>query len=201
MKIRNLFRPVYLVRRLALMAYERRHPDHPWIAAGAIDFCAAHLHQQMEALEWGSGRSTLWWARHVKHLVSVEQDEMWHSIISQKLSDQAIANVDYRFVQVDPNITGGPRQVFDVLPPYVAVIEQFPPQSLDFVVVDGHYRVACIRAAIPRLKAGGLLLIDNFNWLPPEKWEIPDGWVKVCDSSNALTQTVIWKKPAMTESR
>ena len=195
MKIRNLFRPVYIVRRLALMAYERRHPDHPWIAKGAIEFCAANLRPDMHAIEWGSGRSTLWWARHVGQLMSVEQDAEWHTLISRKLREQGISNVDYRHVPVDLTTSGGDRQIFETLPQYVAVAEEFAPGSVDFVVVDGHYRIACVRAAVSCLKPGGLLLIDNFNWLPPFSWEIPTGWRKVCDSSNAMTQTVIWRKP------
>lgn len=195
MKIRNLFRPAYVARRLALMAYEWRNPDHPWIAAGAIAYCASHLRRDMQALEWGSGRSTLWWARHVGRLISVEHDAEWHALISQRLRDQGISNVDYRYIPVDREMTGGERQVFDVAPPYVGVVDEFAPSSLDFAVVDGHYRIACVRAAIECLKPGGLLLIDNFNWLPPLSWEIPAEWTKVCDSSNVMTQTVIWRKP------
>lgn len=196
MKLRNLLRPAYLYRRLKVALYEKRHPDHPWIAPGAIRFCEEHLRSDMKALEWGSGRSTLWWARHVDHLVSVEHDPKWHQIISGRLLDQQIKNVDYRFVEVDTHVTGGQRQVFDHLPAYVAVAESFAPCSLDFIVADGHYRQACVRAAFAILKPGGLLLIDNFNWLPDPVWEVPGEWTKVCDATDGLTRTVIFRKPA-----
>lgn len=194
MKLSNLLRPIYLVRRFAVAIYEWRHPGHPWIAPGAIRYCEQHLHNKMRALEWGSGRSTLWWARRVGHLVSVEHDEKWHQMIAARLQDQQVNNVDYRFVPVDLKVTGGERQVFDELPPYVAVAEDFEPESLDFIVADGHYRQACVRAAFSILKPGGLLLIDNFNWLPDSAWEVPAGWSMVCDAENVLTRTVIFQK-------
>ncbi len=200
MNYRILLRPVYLARRLALMLYERRHPEHPWIAAGAIAYCSTHLSRTMKGLEWGSGRSTLWWAGHLDSLMSVEQNQQWYEEISKQIHTKGITNVDYRYIPVDDSLTGGERQMFPILPPYVAVANEFQPESLDFVVVDGHYRLTCVRAIHSKIKPGGLLLIDNFNWLPPEDWEIPSGWVKVCDDSNALTKTVIWKKPDQARS-
>jgi hypothetical protein len=80
------------------------------------------------------------------------------------------------------------------LPRYVVVFEELQDGSLDFVVVDGHYRQACIRAAIPKLKMGGLLLLDNSNWLSDAEWGIPAPWSLVHRSSNVMTVTSIWQK-------
>ena len=68
------------------------------------------------------------------------------------------------------------RPVYEPLPRYVAVFNEFEDGSLDFVVVDGHYRQACILAALPKLKVGGLLMLDNSNWLSDREWGIPVSW-------------------------
>lgn len=38
MKLRNLLRPFYVAGRIQNWLYEKRHPDHPWLAPGAFDW-------------------------------------------------------------------------------------------------------------------------------------------------------------------
>jgi len=42
------------------MAYEKTHPDAPWLTAHAIAFLVDWLRPEDTGVEWGSGRSTLW---------------------------------------------------------------------------------------------------------------------------------------------
>ena len=49
--------------------------------------------------------------------------------------------------------------------------------------------------AIPKLKVGGLLLLDNSNWLSDGEWGIPASWRLLHRSSNVMTVTSIWEKP------
>ncbi len=147
----------------------------------------------MRAVETGSGRSTAWFAKRVGHLLSVEQDAAWYAIVQARL--RGLTNVDYRLVPLDHPADEGTRPVYEPLPRYVAVFNEFDDASLDFVVVDGHYRQACIRAAIPKLKIGGLLLLDNSNWLSDGEWGIPASWRLLHRSSNVMTVTSIWEKP------
>jgi hypothetical protein len=77
----------------------------------------------------------------------------------------------------------------------VKVVEEFDDESIDFVVVDGHYRQACILEALKKIKSGGFLLVDNTNWMPLKEWGVPCDWSIVHQSSNVMTETTIWKKP------
>jgi hypothetical protein len=78
----------------------------------------------------------------------------------------------------------------------VAVAKQFLNNSLDFVVVDGHYRHACVKQALPKLKPGGLLLVDDFGFVPSlSEWGVPSSWPVVLKSSNSYKDTIIWRKP------
>ncbi|WP_394821330.1 class I SAM-dependent methyltransferase [Pendulispora albinea] len=186
-------RPWYLMRRIAYKAYEMRHPDEPWISQGAVRFCDAHLHRGMRGVEWGSGRSTAWFAQRLGHLVSVEHSFEWHAIVSRKL--EALRNVDYRFVALDHPEKQPTVPRYDPQPRYVAVVNDFEDGSLDFAVVDGHYRQACVLAVLPKLRAGGLLLIDNTDWMPLDEWGVPSSYPIVHQSRNVMTQTTVWEKP------
>ena len=43
----------------------------------------------------------------------------------------------------------------------------FPDASLDFALVDGHYRDYSAKFILPKIKPGGMLIIDNVNWYLP----------------------------------
>jgi predicted O-methyltransferase YrrM len=64
---------------------------------------------------------------------------------------------------------------YAVLPANAAAIVSEPDASLDFVVVDGWYRPVCARAALSKLKPGGLLLIDNTDWKDPLHVHVAQG--------------------------
>ncbi len=68
-------RPRQLLARLRYWVWERMNPDKPWMCPDTIKFCEAHLSRSMKALEFGSGRSTMWFSTKVGHLTSVEHDE------------------------------------------------------------------------------------------------------------------------------
>jgi hypothetical protein len=46
------------------------HPDVPWLTRQAVEILEDWLKPGYVGLEWGSGRSTLWFARRVSHLTS-----------------------------------------------------------------------------------------------------------------------------------
>jgi hypothetical protein len=184
--------PGYVGRRLAYKLYERRHPDEPWLSQGAVAFFDRELPREGAGLEWGSGRSTAWFSQRLAHLTSVEMDGEWY----EKVRGQINGNVDLRHVAIEHPRHDSP-DFPEPTPRYVAVVDEFADASLDFVLVDGHYRLACVRKALPKLKPGGLLAIDNTNWLDSlAEWGVPAAWPLVHQSENVMTQTSVWRRPA-----
>jgi hypothetical protein len=49
--------------------------------------------------------------------------------------------------------------------------------------------------ALAKLKPGGLLLVDDTNWLPLSEWGVPTTWQLVHQSTKINTVTSIWRKP------
>ncbi|MFN2613863.1 MAG: class I SAM-dependent methyltransferase [Actinomycetota bacterium] len=195
--MRHLKSPSLLVHRARCAIYELRHPGEPWMAPGAIRFCDDHLRDDWRALEWGSGRSTGWFARRVGSLTSIEHDPAWYARVCERLRAEGIGNVDYKLIPLDPDKeSGGIYFAREHLPAYVLVATAFDDASLDLVVVDGAYRISCALAALPKLRPGGLLLVDDASWFPTlREGHIPPDWPLVYESDSPVSSTTIWRKP------
>jgi predicted O-methyltransferase YrrM len=161
------FRPRYLARRIDQAAFVKSHPNTPWITRNAIYLLDNWLRPTDRGLEWGSGRSTIWYAQHCKHVTSVEHNGEWHKIVVSKLRDANVADrVDYRFIACELAEHAEPESH-----PYADVAREFPDESFDWILVDGMIRATCMRLAIPKLKSGGLLILDNANRYVPNKFQ------------------------------
>jgi hypothetical protein len=188
---RILLRPVYAARRVAYKVYELTHPHEPWISQKAVRWLESELRPSMVGLEWGSGRSTAWFAQRIERLTSIEHNPLWFERVRSQIGK--LPNVDYRLVPLDHPEHEPTRPRYDPQPRYVAVVEAFPDVSLDLVVIDGHYRQACVAAVLPKIRPGGLLVIDNTNWLPEREWGVPSHFPLLHRSENVMTQTSIWQ--------
>lgn len=118
------------------------HPI-PWIAYPAIDVLQDGLRPDLRVFEFGSGNSTLWWARHVKSVHSVEHEQGWYDTVSKKMP----AHVVLSHV---PLVRDGD---------YCRRVQQAGPW--DIVVVDGRDRVNCIKQSLQALTATGIIVLDN----------------------------------------
>lgn len=142
----------------------------PWLPFAATRWLEATLSRTMSVFEWGAGGSTLFLAPRVGRLESIEYDPQWHSAVAARLAGAGLANVRLRLVPPRES-DGAPGDAafrssaaayagysFEA---YVNSIGEHPPDAFDLIVVDGRARNACVRAAIPRLKTGGFLLLDD----------------------------------------
>ncbi len=190
-----LTHPLGLARRIWYFAYERLHPDEPFLAPAAVRFLDAALPRQGIGLEWGSGRSTRWLARRLRHLVAVEHDPRWRDEVREQLEQAGLHNVDYRLIPLEHPIDEPTRPRYDPMPRYASFVDEFPDGYFDFIEVDGHYRQACIVMGLPKLKPGGLLLVDDTSWLPLAAWGVPETWPLLHQSVKINTVTSIWQRP------
>lgn len=130
-------------------AVERRPVDRdgeplPWYTYPAISFLAGRVGPGLDVFEFGSGQSTLWWARRARRVVSVEHDPDWHRAVRSRLPD----NVDYRHVELAPDGE------------YARTVLEFE-RAFDVIVVDGRDRVNCARHCLTALREGGVVVWDN----------------------------------------
>ena len=118
----------------------------PWFTYPAIEALKSWDLSGKSVLEYGCGYSTLFWAHRVKQVVSIEHNAEWY----QKISKLVPGNVDLRLRSLEE---------------YAEVDGHY-----DVIVIDGYaekrMRYHCARASLPHLNAGGLVVVDNSDWLP-----------------------------------
>jgi predicted O-methyltransferase YrrM len=149
--------PRYILARLKEMAYQHRNGELPWLTEGANRFLQSYLLPSDMGIEFGSGRSTLWFASRISKLISVEHDLGWHRQVSESLLQKRLLNVDYRYLAGDENDIRNMGVEIRVL------MADLQSGQFDFVLVDGVCRDLCTREAIRLLRPGGMLIIDNVN--------------------------------------
>jgi predicted O-methyltransferase YrrM len=194
--------PHYIISRLAEKWYRQTHANEPWLTPQAIRLLEGWLKPTDMVLEFGSGRSTMWIAGRVNTMVSVEHNPLWYERVDASLKEQQLHHVLY----LKKSIVGNPAE-------YALVPGQFENNSLDVVLVDGRLRDECANACLPKLKPGGLLILDNADVYLPSQVITPnahrtgvenEGWQVFLDTTinwrrywtcNGVTATVFFFKP------
>jgi len=123
-------------------------------------------------------------------------------IICNKLKESGLNNVDYRFVlQNDKDDfknasfnleDSGDYEVRRDYVNYFRALNDIEDASLDFAIVDGRARTECCMEILPKIKKGGILILDNSE---------RDRYYPVFDkmknesiykTTNGLTNTTFW---------
>jgi predicted O-methyltransferase YrrM len=182
-----------LARRAAYRAYRAAYPEEPWIAPAAIRFLGGWLSSSQRMLEWGSGASTLWFARRVEFLASVEADRIWFDRVRGDLERAAIVNVDYRLEPVAAEEEAREEWPRGRSSQYVAVADDFPDGSFDLALVDGAFREACLERAARKERRGGLVILDNSDWNSDLGWGIPAHWQPALRAAYSGAETAGWR--------
>jgi predicted O-methyltransferase YrrM len=158
--------PRYVCNRARDLLYQRMHPADPWLTPAAIRLLGTLLRPTDRGAEYGSGRSTLWFAARVAELTSVETNTQWHEAVSRQLKERGVGNVKYILVAEDQPAENGDG-------PYARTALDFPDASLDFALVDSYYRDYTAKYIMPKVKPGGILILDNINWHLPCESKAP----------------------------
>ncbi|WP_373529163.1 class I SAM-dependent methyltransferase [Nostoc sp.] len=194
-----LKRPKALLHRIKYWIWEKFHPNKPWMCPGTVKFCERYLTNSMSMLEFGSGRSSVWFGQRVANLTSIEDNPDWYQSVKTKIESANLANVDLRLIPLNHPSLQPEQEFYERCPNYVAVLDEFEEESLDFVIVDGHYRTNCTRKCLSKIKPSGYLLIDDTNmWNSLDLLKIPENWLIVNQSTNGIKTAVIWQKSPST---
>jgi predicted O-methyltransferase YrrM len=133
----------------------------PWWTARAISYLAKNLKPGDRVWEWGSGGSTVWLSERGSVVTSVEHNPAWAAKVRErcpKADVRLIEGTDEGSLRSERLFRDHGEHFFDS---YVAAIDETADDSLDIVIVDGMCRIACVRRAAPKVKAGGLLVLDD----------------------------------------
>lgn len=132
----------------------------PWWNYKAVQFVEQRLPEHARVFEYGGGASTLWLRDHGATVTTIEDDRDWYDGLQKRLPD-----ADLRFIDLTPGSSATPDGPFDV---YAHAIDGEPDNTFDLVIVDGQARRDCVLAAAPKVRPGGMLLLDDSQWSDTE---------------------------------
>ncbi len=121
-------------------------PELPWISYDAIAVIKNHLTKKSKVLEFGSGMSTLWYAKQAGEVFSVDDDTVWYGMMSKRFQAKGISNVHYQ-LSTDPA-------------EYASFGRQWKT-NFDLIMVDGFVRPDCIENSLSLLASKGIIYLDN----------------------------------------
>ena len=145
--------PEYVWHRVTQIVYQWSSRNSPWLTESAVQILDRWLRPTDRAMGWGSGRSTVWLAERVGHLLALEHNPEWLGLVAEKLRSHRLLIVDLRLaLDTSPTIKD---------------------ESLDFAIVDGVERDACALNAIRHLKLGGISWVDDAHRYLPSQCRSP----------------------------
>src|SRR5689334_13154235 len=90
-----IMHPKYITRCVVHNVINGKTPldlELPWFSYAAIDFLQDYLKPDMVVCEYGSGGSTLFFARRAKSVFSIEDNPRWFELVSRRLQEQSVGN-------------------------------------------------------------------------------------------------------------
>lgn len=159
--------PTYIADKLAMKRWEKANSDKPWLVRAAVEAMTDLVRPGDTVVEFGSGRSTAWFSRCVGgrgKIISVEDYRPWYEKVAKEIAGAGLTNVEYLFVGQTPE---------EYLAPVTAAVERIGGE-IDVALVDGFkHRDHAALWSLDRVRAGGLVIVDNINWYLPHATRTP----------------------------
>lgn len=167
-----LAQPGYLFAYARHNFFPRRSPialELPWISYGAIEFLEGFLRRAMTVFEYGSGGSTIFFARRCRSVVSTEDHAGWLTTVREELAGRNLRNVTLQHAEIDWSSTDA-QQNF-------GYVNSIPARKFDVILVDGsdnliaegdgrQLRPVCFRHAEDFVEDNGIIVVDD-SWAYP----------------------------------
>ncbi|MHA7059608.1 hypothetical protein ACWGOQ_0020445 [Aquimarina sp. M1] len=117
----------------------------PWMTYASLHFISQKLENtSYNVFEYGSGNSTLWFSKRVKHIISVEHDTYYYEALKDKI--QSFSNITYIFS--------------DRKDDYSRKILEFKDE-FHIIIIDGRDRITCTKNSLNALRSDGIIIWDN----------------------------------------
>jgi len=119
----------------------------PWMNYPFIDFLKEKLSKDLVVFEYGSGFSTIFFAKRTKEIISIEYDKVWYKKVKETLFNN-IDNGQIYLVELD-----------DLYPN--SIKKYMKNRTCDIIIIDGRKRVKCAKEAYDYLSEKGVVIFDD----------------------------------------
>lgn len=192
---RKHWTPRYVIDRLRLRSWQRAHKSDPWLCPPAVAFLEQWLRPTDLVVEFGSGRSTVWFARRTRHIVSIEHHKEWHARVSADLTAAGLLNATYTHVDQPPDPSQPASNDRRLNPELFTQAAQAGLAAItsdsraDMILVDGANRDTTAIWALDHVRPGGLIVVDNANRFLPSPTRAPASL-----SADAKPYSPLWEQ-------
>ncbi len=125
---------------------------YPWFTRPCLEWLNTIDLSDKNILEFGSGDSTLWFAKRCKQIVSIEAKEEWYQRVRTGINSNATI--------ILRQTNEGDQSKIN----YYCVASDELLITFDIIIVDGVLRNECLRKGIELLsKKGGIIIADNWQ--------------------------------------
>ena len=138
--------PIYIINRIKVFIYEILNPEAPWLTRKSNQLIDKIINNKILMIEFGSGRSTKWFSKRVKKIISLEHNKEWYNIVKDMdLSN----NAEIILKENQEN--------------YINYINKFEDNYFDVCLIDGIQRGECFLNSYNKVKKKGLIIFDDAN--------------------------------------
>ncbi len=116
----------------------------PWVTYSFIYFIQDRILPTHKIFEFGSGNSTMFYAKRARKVVAVEHDNEWYHKINSVVPD----NVEMLLQELEYDGD------------YCRVARNLQ-EKFDIIIVDGRDRVNCIKQSVEALSENGIIILDD----------------------------------------
>ena len=191
--------------------------EWPWLTFGAIRRIGQLLSPGFGVFEYGAGGSTLYFLRSGASVVTVEHDPLWLARVADVVTRKSYGSwVPLALPPVmrpgaeaaapeDPQgyVSSGEEFRGMSFETYATAIDAYQNDSFDLVLVDGRARPSCGKHAVPKVKPGGYLVLDNaeraiYSWIHEElarkRWQA-EHFYGPGPYNRGFWQTSVYRRP------
>lgn len=115
----------------------------PWYTYPAIEYISQFDYSAKKVFEYGTGYSSMYWAKRAQKVVSIEDKPEWFAKFQQEFSapNWQMRYCDEKQGYEDTIFADG--------------------EKYDVIVIDGKRRAECAACAVKALAAGGMIILDD----------------------------------------
>lgn len=183
--------------------------EHPCLTFEAVDILKNSITDQSKVFEYGGGGSTLFFVNRANEVVTVEHNEKWYSLLCEKIQTKnwhgVLIQPVWRQNDLDPSNPDdySTWERDSTYHDYVKYVDRYPDEYFDIIMIDGRSRPSCIKHSLPKLKKGGLLVVDDIYrdyYLVHFKKVMSEHYKKLCSDRGPVpyydffAQTGVWRK-------
>ncbi len=147
----------------------------PWIVFFSMPFLKKVIKKSSIIFEYGTGGSTLFFAKRGNKIISVEHDNLWFNKLNDYLNNKRYSNIELNYLSPskttdlidsdpsNPDLYVSSSPIFNGYSflEYASFIDTFPNEYFDFILIDGRARPSCLKHSVSKVKKGGYIILDD----------------------------------------